>query len=64
MAKMTTVLVRCLNVSSDGDPVDVNGEECAVSGKRPMYTWEMQRRGAKWLAANPKLWKPIREVHQ
>lgn len=57
--KLRKVLVKCLNVSSDGDPVDVNGEECAVSGKRPLYTWEEQRRGEKWLKANPTLWRPI-----
>lgn len=54
---MRTVLVKCLNVSGDGFPVDCQGKECAVSGKKPLYTWETQRRGEKWLAANPTLWK-------
>ena len=56
--KMRTVLVKCLNVSSDNFPVDVDGEECGISGKKPLYTWEKQRRGEKWLKANKGLWKP------
>ncbi len=60
MSKMSKVLVKCLNVSTDGFPVDVDGEECGVSGKKPLYTWEEQRRGDKWLAAHPESWKPIK----
>ncbi len=60
--KLRPVLVKCLNVSSDGFPVDVDGEECAISGKRPLYTWELQRRGERWLAANSKLWKEAKNA--
>jgi len=62
MAIKIKVLVKCLNVSTDGFPVDVDGEECAISGKRPLYTWEESYRGQKWLTANPKLWKPIKKA--
>jgi hypothetical protein len=55
--KLHKILVYCLNVSSDGFPVDVDGEECGVSGKRPLYTWEIQRRSKKWMMAHVGQWK-------
>lgn len=58
--KMQTVLVYCLNVDSDGDPVDRYGR-IATSKRQYCYTWELQRRGEKWLKANPKLWKRLTE---
>ena len=57
--KLRTVLVYCLNVDSDGNPVTRYGN--LASDKRSYcYTWELQRRGEKWLKANPALWKPIK----
>lgn len=60
--KMRRVLVLVLNVSSDGFPVDEDGEECAVSGKPALYTWEVQRRSEKWLADNRNMWKELPNV--
>ena len=61
MPKMETVLVYCLNVDSDGYPVDRNGNSTIGGNRRkPLYTWEKQRRGEKWLAAHPDLWKPVK----
>ena len=61
MPKTRTVLVHCINVSSDGFPVDADGEECAISGKKPLYTWEKMRKSIKWLEAHPKAWKEIKK---
>ena len=56
--KMRTVLVYCLNVDSDGHPVNRYGQP-TVYKRSYCYTWEPQRRGEKWLKANRTLWKPI-----
>ena len=56
---MRQVEVKCVNVSGDNFPVDEDGEECAVSGNHPLYTWEPQRRGEKWLGEHPELWREI-----
>ncbi len=61
--KLRLVLVRCVNVSTDGDPVDCDGVECFLSGKPPLYTWEIQRRGEKWLKEHRGYWKNLTTDH-
>ena len=56
--KMREVLVKCLNVDPDGHAVNRHGE-IANHPREYLYTWETQRRGEKWLKANPKLWKSL-----
>lgn len=60
--KMRIVLVKCLWVDTDGvTPVDMHGNICPGDPKKYCYSWEPQRRGERWLKANPKLWKPLAE---
>jgi hypothetical protein len=57
--KMRTVLIYCLWVDTDGiTPVDMHGNP--AYGRKKCYSWEPQRRSEAWLAANPTLWKPIK----
>jgi hypothetical protein len=60
MQKTVRVLVKCLNVDSDGMAVDHNGN--TNNGRkswRPFYEWLGRDRPYLWLYHHPKAWRPI-----
>lgn len=57
--KLRTVLVRCLNVDTDGvTPVNRHGQ-ITHNPKSYVYTWETQRRAERWLNEHRSLWKAM-----